>query len=145
MAGNKNSGRKEKEGGVRTSILIDAEVYNYLARNNNISAEVERVAREDMGTYADSGKVTLTRRSKLGWDYSTYVTNNGIDVPNKPYYVGTYNKVRASISADRSFSSLGGAYYNAAWFVRISGQWRRIIDGDPSDLVYFEKVEVTIE
>lgn len=145
MAGNKNSGRKGKEGGVRTSILIDTEIYNYLVRNNNISAEVERIAREDMGTYADSRKVSLTRRSKLGWDYSTAVIGNSVTVPEKPYFVGTFKSVSESIGSDRGFASLGGTYYRTAWFVRVNGQWRRISDGDPGDLRYFEQVEVTIE
>lgn len=147
MSGNKNSGRKAKEGSVRTSILIDAEIYNYLSRNGNASAEVERITREDMGTYADSKKITITRRSKLGWDYTTAVVGNDIPKPEKPYYVGTYKSIRESIRQDRGFHSLGGTFYSSAWFARVNGAWRRIEDGSELSalLDYTEQVEVTVE
>lgn len=47
MSGNKNSGRKAKNG-VRTSIHVTAEVYQYLTKTGSISAEVERLVKAEI-------------------------------------------------------------------------------------------------
>jgi len=144
MSGNKNSGRKAKEGSVRTSVLIDAEIYNYLSRDGNISAEVERITREDMGN-PEMKTITITHRSKLGWSWTCW-TPERPEPPTKPEIVGTYNKIMREIDTDANYRSLvsGGTYLSTAWFVRVNGAWRRIVEA-PGDLAIFETAAVTIE
>lgn len=77
--------------------------------------------------------VTITRRTKLGYDYNcdaSHYDTIGIPYPDKPYHVGTYNKVMDAIIHDRTRASIvsGGTYFSEAWFVKINGKWHRIIE-----------------
>lgn len=146
MSGNQNSGRKAKEGGVRTSIIVDAEVYNYLSRHGNVSAEVERITREDMGTHADTRTIEIGRRSKVGWGYTCWTPEHP-EPPSKPDHVGTWRTVSEAIDTDRGYRSLksGGTYLSTTWFARVNGAWRRIAEGNLSELDYDETIKVTVE
>lgn len=72
--------------------------------------------------------ITLKTRT-LGWGYSTQPTGRdaySIETPARPDYTGTFRQVCEQRDNDRTFNSLGGAYYNEAWFVggkRIKAVW----------------------
>lgn len=64
-------------------------------------------------------EATINLKSKLGWAYTTTPSGNGpyeLEPPTRPHYTGTYNQVVKAIGKDRSFNSLGGAFYATAWF-----------------------------
>ena len=77
-------------------------------------------------------KVTITRRSKLGFGYNTQPKNNDgypeIESTNMPDYVGTIKQVVNMIDIDKTFQSVksGGTWYTTAWFVKISGHWYKL-------------------
>lgn len=130
------------------SALVDAEIYNYLTRNGvkTIGEEIERLAREDMGTHPDSKTITIGKRSKLGWNWTPWTPEHP-EPPSKPDNIGTYNSICEEIGQDRTYQSMlsGGTYLTSCWFARVNGQWRRIVDGDLSMLRYVDTTEVTIE
>lgn len=85
--------------------------------------------------------VTITRRSKVGFGYNTIasqVWNKSqtqsflqVNETTRPDIVGTILTVEKEIQRDSTFQSLrGGTYYTTAWFVKIDGKWRKIIDSD---------------
>ena len=76
-------------------------------------------------------KAKITRRTTLGYDYNcdaSHYDTTGIPYPDKPYHVGTYNKVMDAIKHDRTLKSIisGGTYYAEAWFAKVNGCWHRI-------------------
>lgn len=92
-------------------------------------------------------RVTISRHSKLGWNYETQPTGNGIEIeePTKPYHCGTYLTIMDAIMHDQYFKSIrsGGAYYTSCWFVKVNGMWRKI-SGNATDLAYQKEVEVDL-
>lgn len=75
---------------------------------------------------------TISRHSKLGWNYNTDARDYntiGIPPPDKPYYTGTFRQVIKAIEADRNYYAevSGGAYMTEAWFAWYKGKWRRIV------------------
>lgn len=82
---------------------------------------------------------------KFGWGWSCTPTGEdaySIEVPKGPDHVGTVASVRRKAQNDRAFNSLGGAFYNTAWFYdgkRITHTWNFdcIADrNDPNDPDY---------
>ena len=56
---------------------------------------------------------------KFGWGWSTSPTGEdaySIKAPTAPDYTGTAASVRRKSRSDVAFQSLGGAFYNTAWF-----------------------------
>ena len=77
-------------------------------------------------------KITATRRTIFGWDFTTSVENNEngmlvVQDVKKPYYIGTVKQVSESIEKDRTFNSLGGTYFNSAWFVKTKKGFKKIV------------------
>lgn len=66
---------------------------------------------------------------KFGWGWSTTPTGedaHSIEFPNAPDHTGTVKQVREAARGDQAFHSLGGAFYNTAWFYdgrRITHRW----------------------
>lgn len=80
--------------------------------------------------------VTITRKSKIGFGYTSAVENDErgnlkvCDVA-APKHTGTIGQVEKMISEDSTLKSFqGGTYYRWAWFVKIDGEWKKI---QPSD------------
>ena len=68
------------------------------------------------------------RSRKFGWGWTTSPTGQGtsIEIPTSPDYTGTLGQLRQDRADDRAFHSLGGAFYNTAWFYggrRITHTW----------------------
>lgn len=63
----------------------------------------------------------LTRRTKnFGWGYSTTPSGEdaySIEPPSAPMYTGTPNQVLENRKNDRTFNSLGGAFYAERYFL----------------------------
>jgi len=80
-----------------------------------------------------SEKITITRKSKLGFGYSAFEKSHR-DI-SAPTHTGTILQVENAISDDRTLASFQhGTAYVSCWFVRANGEWRRIInDGDWSE------------
>jgi hypothetical protein len=76
---------------------------------------------------------TITKRTKLGYGYSTNIKQNSqgwyIERPEKPDYEGTYNQVWNQIESDKTLAAIksGGSYYSSSWFVKICGKWHRMV------------------
>lgn len=77
-------------------------------------------------------EITITnyrKRRKFGWGWSTIPTGEdaySIEVPEAPDYVGTLNQLDEARANDKAFHSLGGVFYNTAWFwngKRITHTW----------------------
>lgn len=113
----------------------------------------EKLDRDVAG--ADTKRITLTRRSKLGWDYCTTPIGVGSEIalPAKPDMVGTYRQIVKWIgeSQDYQFCKSGGTYHTTSWFCRYGNEWRRIARGDDpfsdpvSGLEYEDEITVEIE
>jgi hypothetical protein len=144
MAGNQNSGRKAKEDAVRTSIVLDAEIYNYLSRNGNLSAEVERLAYAELRQLSETQTVSINKRSILGWNYSTEQKFGAIAKPEEPGYIGTYNQIIDYIVAEAQGLEMKKVQREEAWFVKVNGEWRRMVD-TPYGLRFDQSTEVTVE
>jgi len=75
-------------------------------------------------------KITVTRKSKVGFGYRTAVTNdsNGwhIDPPESPDFIGTVKTVSEQINQDATLNSLQNTFKSQAWFVRYDNNWVRI-------------------
>lgn len=87
-------------------------------------------------------KVTITRRSKVGFGYETQPTGNdpwSILPTTSPNHTGTVKTVLRKIEQDKYFESLqSGTYHTTAWFVRIGGYWRKLSEDNwqsPADLL----------
>lgn len=84
-----------------------------------------------------SEQITITRRSKIGFGYTANVENDErgnlvvCDV-KRPDYTGTILSVQKMIASDRTLDSFrsGGTYYRTAWFVKIDGVWKRLVESD---------------
>lgn len=91
-------------------------------------------------------KLKLTRRSKLGWNYETMPTGQdawSIELPEKPYYTGTYWTVCNAVAADNTYRSLrNGTYYTTMWFARHKGKWIAIVSDELWKLDWDDEVEV---
>lgn len=96
-------------------------------------------------------ELTVDRNSKkFGWGWSCTPTGEdaySIEYPGAPDYEGTIEQVKKARSDDRAFHSLGGAFYNTAWFYdgnRITHTWcfDCVADhNDPSEEYDFDKRE----
>jgi hypothetical protein len=82
-------------------------------------------------------KIEITRRSKVGFGYTSAVENDEygnlrVCAVTKPYHIGTILQVWNKIRSDRTLSSFrsGGTYYSTAWFVKRYGKWYKIVN-DP--------------
>jgi hypothetical protein len=79
---------------------------------------------------------TITRRTTVGFGYTSAVENdeNGnlrVCETTRPYHTGTILQVNKHIESDRTLASFrGGTYYSTAWFVKLNGKWRRIVNSD---------------
>jgi hypothetical protein len=107
-------------------------------------------------------KITATRRTIFGWDFTT-ATETDYEIGmlvvqdvKKPYYTGTARQVSKSIAKDKTFNSLGGTYYNASWFVKtkkgfkkiVFDQWERpndLLECDGPNGYYTNSIELEIE
>ena len=94
-------------------------------------------------------KITVTRHSKLGWDYCTTPTDNdpwSIKLPSKPHHIGTYAQVRNAIKDDTSYQlDKQSCYYTAQWWVRVNRKWVAIDDTDLWLLDWETSVEVDVK
>ena len=74
--------------------------------------------------------VLITRKTKLGFGYSTAITEfDGdwyIEKPEKPSLTGTITQVLGKIECDKNLQSLNNTFHCIAWFVKVKGGWRRI-------------------
>jgi len=83
--------------------------------------------------------VTITRKSKVGFGYTSAVENDErgnlkVSATTAPDHVGTILQVQKSIESDRTLSSFrSGTYYSTAWFVKIDGEWRKIKNTDENN------------
>ena len=62
-----------------------------------------------------------SRKRGWGWNFCTTPSGDGpygIEMPDRPEYVGTILQVREKIWDDRSFRARGGAFHTTAWFYR---------------------------
>lgn len=78
-------------------------------------------------------KITVTRRTKFGFGYSTIaVTGSDVSVP---YHTGTILQVLRDIADDRTLESFRhGTQYVSSWFVSVDGEWRHVVnDGGAYD------------
>jgi len=87
-------------------------------------------------------KITITRRSKVGfgynagasqvWNKSQTESHLDVDPTNQPIYTGTFNQVFKEIASDRTLASYksGGTFHTTAWFVKVAGVWRKIKSTD---------------
>lgn len=88
-------------------------------------------------------KITITRRSKFGFGWTTTVsqvwnrsmTDSSlvVDETTSPCYTGSIRQVRSQIENSRDFKSLGGTCFSSAWFVKVNGGWKRICNGIEND------------
>lgn len=84
-----------------------------------------------------SQKVFITRRSKLGFGYTSCVfqTRTGLEVmpTTEPVHIGTVRQVSEAMANDKTLASYksGGVSYSSAWFVWVNHEWRRVYDGYP--------------
>lgn len=89
--------------------------------------------------------ITITRKNRnLGFGYTSgcIQTPTGLKVADveQPDYTGTVGQIMKAIADDRTLRSFesGGTYYNTAWFIKVDGQWRKIINEQyrgPGDLM----------
>jgi hypothetical protein len=69
------------------------------------------------------------RSCKFGWAWTTTPTGEdaySIEFPIRPMYEGTLKQIADQRDNDRAFHSLGGAFYNTAYFYdgqRITHTW----------------------
>lgn len=84
-------------------------------------------------------KTVITRKSRLGWGYTTACEQKwnhdytesylAVCEPTKPDHTGTIRQVIEAILNDRSFQAeKGNTCYRSAWFVKIGKKYHRIID-----------------
>lgn len=95
---------------------------------------------------SDQKKVEITRRSKLGWGWTTWTPERS-SPPSRPDYTGTYRVVCEARAADRTLASMhsGGTYISTAWFIKTPAGWKRIITQDwESEFDYGNSVKVEI-
>lgn len=77
--------------------------------------------------------ITVTRKSKLGFGYTAGCIQgeHGLEVAEvtSPDYQGTIRQLDETIRNDRTLQSFksGGTLYRTAWFVKIQGQWHKLI------------------
>lgn len=89
-----------------------------------------------------SEKITITRRSIVGFGYTSAVENDergNLKVCDTvaPIHTGTIAQVQKAIESDRTLRSFqGGTYYSTAWFVKISGKWRKINTSESRSSMY---------
>jgi len=79
------------------------------------------------------------RDRRFGWGWTTQPTGHGteIETPGAPSYLGTLAQLRRERATDAAFNSLGGAFYNTAWFYqgkRITHTWVYTIVETADDL-----------
>lgn len=92
-------------------------------------------------------EIQINRWTKLGWEFSTNIGQNEkgwyIEIPEKPYYIGTYNQVSEMIRNDKTFNSIksGGTYYVYNWFVKVNNKWIPIKEIFVNEYWHFEMQE----
>ncbi len=87
-------------------------------------------------------KITITRRSIVGFGYTSAVENDErgnlqVCKTTKPDYTGTIAQVQKEIESDRTLRSFqSGTYYSIAWFVKVAGKWRKINTSESRSSMY---------
>jgi len=89
--------------------------------------------------------VKLSRNSRnIGYGYTTACTNDlfgnlVVEPVTSPIHVGTVKQVMGLLATDKTFNSLSGSgtCYKTAWFVKVGGEWRKVLRGvyDPANLL----------
>ncbi len=89
-----------------------------------------------------SETITITRRSIVGFGYTSAVENDergNLQVCETvaPDHTGTIAQVQKAIDEDRTLRSFqGGTYYSTAWFVKVAGKWRKINTSESRSSMY---------
>ena len=86
-------------------------------------------------------KITITRKTRLGFGWSSFVeqVNDRLVIlpPTGPDYVGTIKTLRAKIASDANYQvSRNTCSVASCFFVKIGGTWKKI-RGDFYLEVYF--------
>jgi len=75
-------------------------------------------------------EIRITRRSKLGFGYSTTPDNTkgypAIQPVESPQYTGTIKQVLNEIDNDANYQSLKSVFMTTAWYLRLNGAWVEI-------------------
>lgn len=92
-------------------------------------------------------RITITRRTKLGYNYTA---SQPLETPIKPYHIGTWKTINERMHNDLTLESFrgSGVYWTSAWFVRYQGEWWRVRDereNNLPELDYNDTTEVIVE
>ena len=91
--------------------------------------------------------ITITRKTRAGADWRTVTNEDNAPCP-KPLYIGTVNTVLRKLEEDKTLGSLVGVYKRIDWFIKVDGQWKRIVPVNEwehiSGLDIFDEMDVRI-
>lgn len=86
----------------------------------------------------------VTRKTIVGFGYTSACENDESGwlrncATTAPCHTGTLKSINQKIRDDLTLRSFTNTYYSSAWFIRVAGQWRKVIDpcfGDKVDDLY---------
>ncbi|MHA1280783.1 MAG: hypothetical protein ACTSQ8_26850 [Candidatus Helarchaeota archaeon] len=81
-------------------------------------------------------EIRITRKSKLGFGYSTTPDNTkgypAIQPVESPQHTGTIKQILNEIDDDTNYQSLKSVFMTTAWYLRLNGGWVEIKHYQPN-------------